>query len=46
MTTITQVSPILLLPYDRLILTRTISPASLAGTVLSIGGIAILFLAA
>lgn len=45
-TTITQVSPILLLPYDRLILKRTISPASLAGTVLSIGGIAILFLAA
>ena len=32
-TTITQVSPILLLPYDRLISSRTISPASLVGTV-------------
>ncbi len=45
-TTITQVSPILLLLYDYVVLKRKISPASLCGTVLSIGGIAILFLAA
>jgi len=45
-TTITQISPVLLLPFDRLILKHRISPSSLAGTLLSIVGIAILFLAA
>lgn len=45
-TTITQISPILLLPYDWLVAKRTISQASVIGTLLSIAGIAILFLAA
>ncbi|MCK9548257.1 MAG: DMT family transporter [Sphaerochaeta sp.] len=45
-TTITQVSPVLLLPFDWFILKRRISAASLAGTLLSIAGIAILFLSA
>ena len=45
-TTITQISPILLLPYDWLVLKRTITASSVGGTLLSIVGIAILFLAA
>lgn len=43
--TIVQISPILLLPFDYLILKRKVSTASLVGTLLSIGGIALLFLA-
>lgn len=45
-TTITQVTPILLLPFDRFILHKKITPASLGATLLSILGVAILFLAA
>jgi drug/metabolite transporter (DMT)-like permease len=45
-TTITQTSPILLLPYERIVLKRASSKASLTGTILSILGIALLFLSA
>ncbi|MGH0052328.1 MAG: DMT family transporter [Sphaerochaetaceae bacterium] len=45
-TTLTQISPILLLPFDRFILHKKISLASLGGTLLSIAGVAVLFLAA
>ncbi|MGE4454371.1 MAG: DMT family transporter [Sphaerochaeta sp.] len=45
-TTITQVSPILLLPFDRFILHKKVTPPSLLGTLLSIAGVAVLFLAA
>ncbi len=45
-TTITQVTPILLLPFDVFILKKKITAASLAGTFISITGVAILFLAA
>jgi drug/metabolite transporter (DMT)-like permease len=45
-TTITQISPILLLPFDRFILHKDVTPASLGGTLLSIAGVAVLFLAA
>lgn len=45
-TTITQVTPILLLPFDRFILRKKLTIFSLSGTVLSILGVAILFLAA
>lgn len=45
-TTITQVTPVLLLPFDRFILHKRITASSLLATLLSILGVAILFLAA
>jgi drug/metabolite transporter (DMT)-like permease len=45
-TTITQITPILLLPFDRFILHKRLTASSLAGTFLSIAGVAVLFLAA
>lgn len=45
-TTITQVTPILLLPFDYFILHKRLTISSLAGTFLSIAGVAVLFLAA
>ena len=45
-TTITQTTPILLLPIDRFVLKKTISASSLLGTFISIVGVGILFLAA
>ena len=45
-TTITQVTPILLLPFDYFILHKRLTASSLAGTFLSIAGVAVLFLAA
>jgi drug/metabolite transporter (DMT)-like permease len=45
-TTITQITPILLLPFDRFILHKKLSLPSLGGTFLSIAGVAVLFLAA
>ncbi len=45
-TTITQTTPILLLPIDKFILKKKITTSSLLGTFVSILGVAILFLAA
>lgn len=45
-TTITQTTPILLLPVDKFILKKKITASSLLGTFISIIGVAILFLAA
>jgi len=45
-TTITQTTPILLLPIDKFILKKKITASSLLGTFISILGVAILFLAA
>ena len=42
----TQMTPILLLPFDRFILHKRLTASSLAGTFLSIAGVAVLFLAA
>lgn len=43
--TITQVTPIILLPIDYFILKRTVSRASFVGTILSVLGVSLLFLA-
>ena len=45
-TTITQITPVLLLPFDRFILKKKLTMFSLGGTLLSIAGVALLFLAA
>ena len=45
-TTITQTTPILLLPIDKFILKKRITFSSLLGTFVSILGVGILFLAA
>ncbi|WP_320127550.1 DMT family transporter [uncultured Sphaerochaeta sp.] len=45
-TTLVQISPILLLPVDKFIFHKKLTTSSIIGTFVSIGGIAILFLAA
>jgi len=45
-TTITQITPVLLLPFDHYILHKKLTIFSLGGTFLSIAGVAMLFLAA
>ncbi len=43
-TAISQISPILLLPVDKFVFHRTLSMASVAGTIISIGGVVLLFI--
>lgn len=43
-TAISQVSPVLLLPIDKFVLKKKLSKASIAGTIISIAGVALLFL--
>ncbi|AEV28741.1 putative permease, DMT superfamily [Sphaerochaeta pleomorpha str. Grapes] len=45
-TTISQISPIILLPIDKFIFHKKLTLASIIGTFVSIGGVALLFLAA
>ncbi|NCC66374.1 MAG: EamA family transporter, partial [Spirochaetia bacterium] len=45
-TTITQITPIILLPVDKFIFHKKLTTSSIVGTFVSILGVAILFLAA